>query len=247
MTPLERLDAGLPDGPIIVVRTRYTIHSNEFQLSALMLEPFPRQRGYHVERSFGRGHSAHVLREFMEWASKCGPGLTFAAVDLALTWASITEHLGPPHSPEDRLWKKTFPYQLCISSFARAIHRDLYMFAPERAFATRLPCLVEEDAECLYRLLKGVRHVYTRNWTNRPAPPCHGEMPFEVAPATAQNVPFAHLLPASRPLDDWDEKHGPVLWWKFPVCEPPYVGTPLDDDFPEYVTHWTAINVPLDP
>lgn len=44
-----------------------------------------------------------------------------------------------------------------------------------------------------------------------------------------------------RKRDDWDEGDGPVLWWRFPVCEPPYVGDPRDDDFPEYVTHWTPI------
>lgn len=44
-----------------------------------------------------------------------------------------------------------------------------------------------------------------------------------------------------RPSDDWSESDGPVLWWKFPVVEPPYAGTPLDDDFPDYVTHFTAI------
>lgn len=44
-----------------------------------------------------------------------------------------------------------------------------------------------------------------------------------------------------RPREEWDEGDGPVLWWKLPVCEPPYVGDPREDDFPEYVTHWTPI------
>lgn len=48
-------------------------------------------------------------------------------------------------------------------------------------------------------------------------------------------------------LDAWHEEDGPVLWWRFPVKEPPYVGSPLDDDFPGYVTHWTRIRVPIDP
>ena len=45
--------------------------------------------------------------------------------------------------------------------------------------------------------------------------------------------------------EEWAEEDGPVLWWKFPLCEPPYVGTPLDDDFPDYVTHWTPILEPF--
>ena len=43
------------------------------------------------------------------------------------------------------------------------------------------------------------------------------------------------------PVDKWHEDDGDVLWWRFPVVEAPYVGTPLDDDFPDYVTHWTPL------
>jgi hypothetical protein len=50
--------------------------------------------------------------------------------------------------------------------------------------------------------------------------------------------------PALELLDDWTEEDGCVLWWLFPITEPPYVGTPLDDEFPSYVTHWTRIVVP---
>lgn len=51
-------------------------------------------------------------------------------------------------------------------------------------------------------------------------------------------------LTTPRPLDEWDESDGAVLWWRFPIEEPPYAGTLLDDDFPHYVTHWTPIPVP---
>ncbi len=54
-------------------------------------------------------------------------------------------------------------------------------------------------------------------------------------------------FPNPWPKDFWDETDGPVLWWRFPVVEPPYVGSPLDDDFPDDVTHWTRIVVPIDP
>lgn len=72
----------------------------------------------------------------------------------------------------------------------------------------------------------------------------------------------------ARPLADWHEEDGPVLWWKFPVREPPYVGTPLDigipvevsfrdcvrthtwtrhvGGWPGYHTHWTPIEVPVE-
>lgn len=51
----------------------------------------------------------------------------------------------------------------------------------------------------------------------------------------------------ARPLADWHEDDGPVLWWRFPVDEPPYSGTPLDQDWPGYHTHWTKIDVPEKP
>ncbi len=31
-----------------------------------------------------------------------------------------------------------------------------------------------------------------------------------------------------RPLSEWHEDMGPKLWWKFPLSEAPYVGSPLD-------------------
>ena len=48
-----------------------------------------------------------------------------------------------------------------------------------------------------------------------------------------------------KPIDEWHEDDGPCLWWKFPIEEPPYSGSPLDVDFPDYVTHFTRIIIPL--
>src|SRR5690349_21663512 len=39
----------------------------------------------------------------------------------------------------------------------------------------------------------------------------------------------------ARPIDTYHEDYGPVLWWRFPVQEPPYVGTPLDTGTPTQV------------
>lgn len=49
---------------------------------------------------------------------------------------------------------------------------------------------------------------------------------------------IAHLA------EKWHEDIGPVLWWDFPVEEPPYCGTPLADDFPKYKTHFTELHIP---
>ena len=47
-------------------------------------------------------------------------------------------------------------------------------------------------------------------------------------------------------IDEWHEDYGAVLWWKFPIEEPPYCGTPLDGDWPGYHTHWTPLIVPVE-
>lgn len=47
--------------------------------------------------------------------------------------------------------------------------------------------------------------------------------------------------PDARPLADWHDDHGEVLWWKFPIDEPPYCGSPLCMDWPGYHTHWTPL------
>lgn len=48
----------------------------------------------------------------------------------------------------------------------------------------------------------------------------------------------------AHPASEWHEDIGPVLWWTSPVTEPAYCGTPLDDDFPSYMKHWTPLQVP---
>ena len=48
----------------------------------------------------------------------------------------------------------------------------------------------------------------------------------------------------AKPLDQWHDEIGEVLWWCFPIEEPPYVGSPLAMDWPGYHTHWTPILVP---
>lgn len=70
----------------------------------------------------------------------------------------------------------------------------------------------------------------------------------------------------ARPLSEWHEDIGPVLWWKFPVTEAPYIGSPLDTGmpievtirdsvrdytytknvagWPGYHTHWTPLPAP---
>ena len=49
------------------------------------------------------------------------------------------------------------------------------------------------------------------------------------------------------PADEWHEDFGPVLWWQFPITEPPYVGSPLDTDWlPDYYTHFSLLPIVYD-
>lgn len=75
----------------------------------------------------------------------------------------------------------------------------------------------------------------------------------------------APLREIARPISEWHEDMGDVLWWSFPIEEPPYVGSPLDcgqnvkvtvgdnefvaciGGWPGYHTHWTSIRIPESP
>ena len=58
---------------------------------------------------------------------------------------------------------------------------------------------------------------------------------------------FAHVarwgsptpVPVAIPGEKYHEDMGPVTWWRLPVDEPPWVGTPNDSDWPGYHTHFT--------
>lgn len=74
----------------------------------------------------------------------------------------------------------------------------------------------------------------------------------------------------ARPIEEYHEDMGDVLWWVFPITEPPYVGSPNDTGnvvivrtiggrygnrdtmvhvggWPGYHTHFTTIQIPDDP
>lgn len=85
---------------------------------------------------------------------------------------------------------------------------------------------------------------------------------LESSPATSAQGEISE----ARPLEEWHEDIGSVLWWKFPINEPPYVGSPLDTGravevtirdsvrdytytehiggWPGYHTHFTLIPLP---
>lgn len=56
--------------------------------------------------------------------------------------------------------------------------------------------------------------------------------------STVEQAPPAAAVPA-RTLAEYHEDFGAVTWWHFPVSEPAWIGTPNDDDWPGFHTHWT--------
>lgn len=51
---------------------------------------------------------------------------------------------------------------------------------------------------------------------------------------------YEHALPKNY----WRPEDGNCLWWRFPVEEVPYIGTPDDDAFPDWATHFTKLPIP---
>lgn len=81
-----------------------------------------------------------------------------------------------------------------------------------------------------------------------------GEMPGMAWSPSARKALADYLIAngvtiqeCARPLEEWHEDYGDALWWKFPIEEPPYVGSPLDMAWPGYHTHWTLIPMPQPP
>lgn len=46
-----------------------------------------------------------------------------------------------------------------------------------------------------------------------------------------------------RPIAEYHEDMGVVLWWKFPIVEPPYVGTPNNLGFEVIVQTTTGVHI----
>lgn len=63
-----------------------------------------------------------------------------------------------------------------------------------------------------------------------------------LAPLTEKLPPPPTPAPlCAHPGESYHDDHGFVLWWRFPINEPPWVGTPNCEDWPGYHTHWTPL------
>lgn len=118
--------------------------------------------------------------------------------------------------------------EAAIASLVAAA-RDATNYEPDRTTAAKhlaAERLVKESIANLRTAIAAeIERARAEGWAESPA-----------APATV-----------ARPISEWHEDRGSALWWRFPVEEPPYSGSPLDSDWPGYHTHWTPIVCPDEP
>lgn len=66
----------------------------------------------------------------------------------------------------------------------------------------------------------------------------------DVIEAAISDTTALDAMTVVRPQAAWASSDGPVLWWKLPVTEAPYLGTPRDAGWPGDHTHWTPLPTP---
>lgn len=93
-------------------------------------------------------------------------------------------------------------------------------------------------------LYVGTLGVVRESRDDTPAPPALTPAQRAVIETEMRTALAEAGISKAQPLDTWHDDDGAVLWWKFPIVEAPYAGTPLDTDWPGYHTHWTRIAVP---
>lgn len=55
-----------------------------------------------------------------------------------------------------------------------------------------------------------------------------------------------HSARCARPLSEWREDIGAVLWWRQPFSDAPWCGTPNSSGWTGHHTHWTPLIFPHD-
>lgn len=169
-------------------------------------------------------------------------------------WASCTFSAYDDHECNDRLLgyeMQTLEGVAAVLPGAwiiTGIKGERYPCAPDIFAATYLAedSLLDRDAEVERRRADALA-------TERDSAVAHAEsarLDCESALARAEKAEQALALATTlRPLYEWHEGYGNVLWWTLPIVEPPHIGSPLDDEpsLPDHVTHWTPILAPKDP
>jgi hypothetical protein len=103
----------------------------------------------------------------------------------------------------------------------------------------------------LKEAVEKVSEIYESEYTDEEAVNAINDMFIDLLSTLYPDTPAqpAASTPeiTARPIDDWHEDYGDVIWWTFPIQESPYCGSPLDSDWPDYHTHWTPLVIPAAP
>jgi hypothetical protein len=79
---------------------------------------------------------------------------------------------------------------------------------------------------------RGIGHIWAESVESFIAQCEHCNLEWLVPPGAPE---------VAIPGEQWHEDDGPKLWWRFPVEEPPYAGTPNDSDWLGLHTHFTRL------
>lgn len=147
-------------------------------------------------------------------------------------------------SGRDRVTRAVLPGDL-HHRFAGLDHAQLVELAIDLAIEVRALRAVEVAARAYLAVREGVRTNGGQQFSRERETAIALRAALDGAGGDSEQAYVAAITP--RPLAEWHEDDGPVLWWRFPIEEPPYVGTPLDDDWPVCMKHWTRFLVPEEP
>lgn len=104
------------------------------------------------------------------------------------------------------------------------------------------PVTLPAQIACVEREIRMRQSVYPRWLAAKKMSEAKAEAEIAAMQAVLASMQRFENLTKMRPLEEWHEDFGDVLWWKLPIEEAPFVGSPLDSSFPgDYHTHWSPI------
>lgn len=154
----------------------------------------------------------------------------------------------------DAKYPETKRVETPVNAVGSKLMMELFNLMPIKALA-EVPADIAERISN-FMVENGYRMVFDRWYIQaeprEPARPDQTTIPAHADPTGTTREPphcptcACSLAPdrpadsaSARPLSEYHEDHGNVVWWKFPVNEPSWIGQPSDDSWPGYHTHWT--------
>jgi len=120
-----------------------------------------------------------------------------------------------------------------------AMARDIAPTVTDKSWSCECTAERGDDCDCGDALSDDKVDQYDEDW-------CKNDI-RRICRAALAAIRKTHAVVSSvaRPGEEYHEDMGNMLWWRFPIDEPPYAGMPGDCDWPGYHTHFTPIPMPL--